>query len=322
MSNPLNKTLVAISDLDHDQIDIEKATLEGFGIEPVWLSCKTEDDLIRDCKGFKSIMNQYAPFTERVFAALPGLKAVVRYGVGVDNVDLAGATKYGVKVCNVPDYGMNEVADQAVALMLALVRKIVFNNNNVKNGIWDYSKSIPIHRLSGQTIGIIGQGRIGTAFAERARAFGATIIACETNPSTAARVKDFVTLVSLDELLERSDIISVHCPLDRNENLIAAPQLAKMKKNAYLINVSRGGIINEQDLYEVLAEGKIAGAACDVFRPEPIAKDSPLLKLDNFLVSPHIAWYSEEAAMELHRRVAEEAARAALDLPLENVVNK
>ncbi|MEG0017832.1 MAG: NAD(P)-dependent oxidoreductase, partial [Hydrogenoanaerobacterium sp.] len=118
------------------------------------------------------------------------------------------------------------------------------------------------------------------------------------------------------------DIISIHCPLDGNRNLIAAPQLKKMKKTAYIINVSRGGIIEEHDLYDALSGGLIAGAACDVFSPEPVAKDSPLLKLENFLATPHIAWYSEESALELERKVAEEAARGALGETLLNVVNK
>ncbi|MFV0351471.1 MAG: NAD(P)-dependent oxidoreductase [Oscillospiraceae bacterium] len=128
--------------------------------------------------------------------------------------------------------------------------------------------------------------------------------------------------VRLEELLKRSDIISVHCPLEGNRNLIAKEQLKLMKNSAYLINVSRGGIINEADLYEALKAGDIAGAACDVFSPEPVSQDNPLLTMDNFLATPHIAWYSEESAIELNRKVAEEAVRGALDQPLVNVVNR
>ncbi|WP_312641069.1 C-terminal binding protein [Hydrogenoanaerobacterium sp.] len=318
----MNRNLVAITDCDHDDINVEAGVLAASGLEAPWFNCKTDDDLIRDCKGFKSVINQYAPFTAKVFEALPDLKVIVRYGVGVDNVDLAAATKHGVKVCNVPDYGMYEVADHAMALVLALARKIVFTNDKVKSGIWNYQESVPIYRLSTQTVGVIGVGRIGTAFAERAKAFGLKVLAYDEYAQKAGKTQDYMEMVSLDELLERSDIISVHCPLDGNRDLIAAPQLKKMKKNAYLVNVSRGGIINEADLYEALVNGEIAGAACDVFSPEPVAKDSPLLKLDNFLATPHIAWYSEESALELERKVAEEAARGALDQPLRNVVNK
>ncbi|MFA5659252.1 MAG: C-terminal binding protein [Oscillospiraceae bacterium] len=318
----MNRTLVAITDCDHDNMDVEAKALAESGLEAPWLKCKTEDDLIRDCKGFKSVINQYAPFTEKVFASLPDLRVVVRYGVGVDNVDLKAATKYGVKVCNVPDYGTFEVADHAIALMLALVRKVVFNNNNIKNGMWSYQAAVPIYRLSTQTVGIIGVGRIGTAFAERARAFGLKVIASDAKAVKEGRTKDYMEMVDLDTLLERADIISVHCPLDGNHNLIAAPQLSKMKKNAYIINDARGGIINEKDLYDAIATGKIAGAACDVFSPEPASIENPLLSLESFLASPHIAWYSEESAVELERKVALEAARGALNQPLLNVVNR
>ena len=291
----MNEKLVAITDCDHESIEVEAGVLEAAGLKAPWFHCKTEDDLIRDCAGFRSVINQYARFTERVFANLPDLKVIVRYGVGVDNVDLAAATKYGVKVCNVPDYGMYEVADHAMALALALARKIVFNNENVKNGVWEYQKAIPIYRLSTQTVGVIGVGRIGTAFAERAKAFGMKVLVYDEHAAKAGKTLDYMEVVSLDELLEKSDIISVHCPLDGNRDLIAAPQLKKMKKNAFLINVSRGGIINEHDLHEALVNNEIAGAACDVFCPEPVSEYNPLLKLQNFLASPHIAWYSEES---------------------------
>lgn len=319
----MNRTLVAITDCDHDEIEVESKVLADAGLEAPWFKCKTEEDLIRDCKGFKSLINQYAPLTEKVFQALaPELKVVVRYGVGVDNVDLAAAKKYGVKVCNVPDYGMYEVADQAMALSLALMRKVVFCNNRVKAGVWNYQEAVPIHRISTQTVGIIGVGRIGTAYAERIKGFGMKVIAYDEYARNNGKTQDYMEMVGLDELLERADLISIHCPLDGNRNLIAAPQLKKMKKSAYIVNVSRGGIINENDLYEALKDGDIAGAACDVFCSEPVAQDNPLLKLDNFLATPHIAWYSESAALDLERKVAEEAARGALDQPLLNVVNK
>lgn len=318
----MERNLVAITDCDHDDINVEAGVLASFGLEAPWLTCKTEDDLIRDCKGFKSVINQYAPFTAKVFEALPDLEVIVRYGVGVDNVDLAAATKHGVKVCNVPDYGMYEVADHAMALALALGRKVVFTNDRVKGGVWNYQEAIPIYRLSTQTVGVIGVGRIGTAFADRARAFGLKVLAYDEYAQKIGKTQDYMEMVSLDELLERSDIVSVHCPLDGNRNLISAPQMKKMKKSAYLINVSRGGIINETDLAQALVDGEIAGAACDVFSPEPVSKESPLLKLPNFLATPHIAWYSQESALELERKVAEEAARGALGQPLLNIVNK
>lgn len=318
----MDKTLVAVTDCDHDDMDVEAEVLAKADLEAVWFSCKTEDDLIDRCKGFPVLINQYAALTERVLQQLsPELKVVVRYGVGVDNVDLKAASRYGVKVCNVPDYGMYEVADQAVALTLALARKVVYCNQRVKSGVWNYQEAIPVYRLSTQTVGIIGAGRIGTAYAERMKAFGMKVLAYDPYAEKAGQGKNYMEMTTLEELLERADIISVHCPLDGNRNLIAAEQLKKMKQSAYLINVSRGGIVNEADLYEALKHGEIAGAACDVFTTEPVEKDNKLLTLENFLATPHIAWYSEQAAFDLERKVAEEAVRGALGQPLLNVVN-
>lgn len=314
----LDNSLVAISDCDHDDMDIEQGVLAKNGLVAPWFNCTSEDDLIRELQGFKSVINQYAPFTEKVFANLPDLKVIVRYGVGVDNIDLDAATKHGVKICNVPDYGTAEVADQAMAMMLALTRKICFNDRLVKSGVWEYQRSIPIYRQSTQTLGIVGLGRIGSAFAERAKGFGFNIIAHDPN----GRSLDFVEMVSMDKLLKEADIISIHCPLDGNKGLISEEQLNAMKKSSYIINVSRGGIINESDLYNALKNNIIAGAACDVFMPEPIDSSNPLLTLDNFVVSPHIAWYSEQASEDLQRKVAEEAARGGLGQTLLNVVNK
>jgi D-3-phosphoglycerate dehydrogenase len=318
----MNRTLVAITDLDHPDIKIEQDVLSKFDIDPVWLNCKTEDDLIEQCQGFKALINQYAPFTEKVFAALPDLRMVVRFGVGVDNIDLKGATKYNVQICNVPDYGTREVADHAVALMLALSRKVINNFDDIRNGIWDYQKVMPIYRLSDQTVGIIGVGRIGTTFAFRAKAFGFKIIVHDPDKQKADKLQDFMEHVELDELMRRSDIISIHCPLDGNQNLIDYKKLSLMKKNAFLVNVSRGGIVNEDDLYKALSENLLAGAACDVFKSEPLKKDNPLLSLNNFIATSHIAWYSEQASVDLERKVAEEAARGAMGQELLNVVNK
>lgn len=318
----MNRNLVAITDLDHADIKLEQEVLWKHEIDPVWLNCKTEDDLITHCKGYKALINQYAPFTEKVFAALPELKMVVRFGVGVDNIDLTSATKHGVKICNVPDYGTKEVADHAMALLLCLSRKVINNFEDIKAGVWEYHRVSPIYRLSEQTVGIVGVGRIGTAFASRARAFGFNIIVHDPEKLKANRLQDYMTHVDLDELLQQSDIVSIHIPLDGNRDLINYSRISQMKKNAFLVNVSRGGIVNEDDLYRALSEGLIAGAACDVFKKEPLQKDNPLLTLKNFIATSHIAWYSEQSCVDLEVKVAEEAARGALGQELLNVVNK
>lgn len=315
----MSKIKIAITDCDHENVDIEKNVLSNADFEFELFQCKSEDDVINNCKEINALINQYAPITEKVIKSLPNLKFIVRYGVGVNNVDLIAASKYGVQVCNVPDYGMNEVADQAVAMMLALTRKIVLNNNLVRKGIWDYTKSIPIHRYSTQTVGIVGLGRIGSQFAKRVNSFGCKIIAFDIRD---LQVPEYVTKVSFDELVETSDIISIHCPSDNNIDLFNEDVFNKMKPNSYVINASRGGIVNENDLNNALKNKKIAGAALDVVVKEPIDSNSPLLLHENFIVSPHLGWYSEEAALELKRKVAEETVRFAQGKPLNYTVNK
>lgn len=315
----MEKLNIAITDCDHDNNDIEQKIVTDSGLELRVFQCKTEDDIINQCKGINIFINQYAPITDKVIKSLPDLKLVVRYGVGVNNVDLISASNHGVQVCNVPDYGMNEVADQALAMMMALTRKVVLNNNLVRQGIWDYSKSIPIFRHGVQTVGIIGVGRIGRQFAKRVHSLGCNIIAFDDK---AKDVPDYVKMVSFQEVIKNSDIISIHCPSDNNIDLFNEEVFNKMKNTAYLINVSRGGIINEEDLNNALKNKQIAGAALDVAIKEPIETNSPLLKHENFIISPHMAWYSEEAALELKRKVAEEAVRFAKGEEVHYPINK
>lgn len=301
---------VIITDNDHANLNEEEAVFNKNGVEYELKQCKTEDDLINQCKGYSVFTNQYAPFTRKVIEALsPEIKQIVRYGVGVNNVDLIAATEFGVQVCNVPDYGMNEVADQAVAMMMALIRKVCLMNDYTKNTKWDYVRAIPIHRIPGQTIGIFGIGRIGKTFAKRMSGFGVKLLACDPIYKIGEIVEG-AEIVDFNTLIEKSDIISVHTPFDETtKNAFNLDVLKKMKDSAYLINVSRGGIINEDDLYTALNEKMIAGAAIDVVLEEPMNPGNKLYNLENFLISPHMAWYSEEAARELKTKVAEEACR-------------
>lgn len=312
---------VIITDCDHANIDIERKVLEEAGIEFELKQCKTEEDLIEQCQDGNIFINQYAPITEKVMKALPNLKMVVRYGVGVNNVDVKAATKLGVQICNVPDYGMNEVADQAIAMMMALVRKVVQMNEYTKTVKWDYINSMPIRRNSTQIVGVVGLGRIGRNFAEKAHALGFNVIGYDPYYKESEETK-FIKKVELDEIIETSDIISIHCPLDGNRDLFNKETLKRMKKTAYLINVSRGGIINEKDLDEALENGEIAGAALDCVEFEPMLPGASLFRHKNLIVSPHMGWYSEEAASELKRKVAEESVRFSRNEAVHYPVNK
>lgn len=316
---------IVISDNDHANQDIERAILAKAGLDFELKKCRTEDDVIEQCKGANIILNQYAPFTRRVIKALsPELKQIVRYGVGVNNVDLEAATEYGVQVCNVPDYGMNEVAEQALALTMDLCRKTSLMNKSVHEGRWDYIESIPIYRMADQSIGIMGLGRNGRAFAHKSRnIFGKVLGYDPFYKPNAKDGTDYIEPVDLDRLLKESDVVVLHMPLTpETKNIIDKEALKKMKKSAYIVNVSRGGLINEADLEEALNKGEIAGAALDVTEQEPIDPKSPLLKHPNCLITPHMAWYSQEADAELKRKTAEEAVRFVKGEKLRNPVNK
>ena len=309
---------VIICDLDHKDIEPELKVLGEAGLDVKWLHCKSQEEVIKNCKGAVVLLNQYIKMDKKIFSALPDVKCIVRYGVGYDNINLSDAKEYGVQACNVPDYGTREVADQALAHMMTLVKKLALTNNLIRRGVWDYQKNIPVFRLSDATVGICGVGRIGTAFAERVRPLCKKIIAYDAEYGKSKRkFPDFVKFVSFDELLKKSDIISVHCPRsEETYHLFGEKEFAAMKNTAYLINVARGGIIDENALLHALKNKEIAGAGLDVVENEPLTPDNPLLKLDTFSISPHSAWYSEQSALELKRKAAEEAVRFMNGEPL------
>ena len=304
-----SKHTVIVADCDHQSIDIEKAVLADICPELPWLKCRTEDELIAQCADGEGIIIMYAPMTRRVMQTLKHCKIIARYGVGVDSIDLKAAADLGIVVSNVPDYGTHEVSDHALAMMLCLTRKVAMANSLVKAGQWDFRLMHPIHRHQVQTIGVIGLGRIGSAMAHKTHAMGMKVVAYDPLVKPE-RVPGYVTLVSLEELLRESDVVSVHCPLsDSTRNLLDEKKLGLMKPSAYLINTARGAIVNEVALEKMLAEKRLAGAAMDVLSREPGTVDHPLFKHQNFLCTPHMAWHSEESNEELKRKAAEEVGR-------------
>lgn len=319
----MSKPMIYICDLDHKGVEQEQQVFGKYNYEFEWLHCSTQEEAIEKCQGAKVFLNQYLKMDRKIFKALPELKCIVRYGVGYDNVNLKDADEYGIQVCNVPDYGTGEVADQAIAHMMALTRKISFANNLIKKGVWDYKHNIPVYRLKEMTIGICGVGRIGSEFAIRAKQIGGKIIAYDTEYGHGNRkFPDFIEFVSFDELIKKSDIILIHCPLnEKTYHMFSNREFQNMKNTAFIINVARGGIIDESALLWALSNNEIAGAGIDVVEKEPMALDNPLLKFDNFLITPHSAWYSEHAAEEMKRKVAEEAVRFLNREPVKYPVN-
>jgi D-3-phosphoglycerate dehydrogenase len=315
----MTNKLIVITDCDHPSVQIERKVLEEQGFTVVLEQCRTEEDVIEKCQEAAGIINQYAPLTEKVLSSLPNCKVIVRYGVGVDNVDLDAASDVGIQICNVPDYGVEEVSDHALALIFTLARKINLLSNQVKKNNWDFQTSRPIRRLKDLTMGVVGLGRIGQATARKAIGMGWNVIGFDSKREDTI---EGVTHVSFQELIEKADLISIHVPLTEDtHHLFNQEVFSKMKNSAVVVNTARGPIVDEQALVEALRNGEIAGAGIDVMEKEPPEMDHPLFQFDNLIVTPHAAWYSEEASHDLKQKAAEEAANVVLGNSPRNPVN-
>jgi D-3-phosphoglycerate dehydrogenase len=246
-------------------------------------------------------------------------RAVVRYGVGYDNIDVGAADRLGIPVAIVPDASVEEVALHAVALALALFRRLPQADASIRAGHWEFSYMAGAHRFSRATVGVIGLGRIGARVAEHFAALGASVLGYDV---VAARGPGQATRVDLDELLGRSDVISLHLPLTPEaRSFLSAERLARLPGGAIVVNVSRGGLIDELALAQALSDGRVGGAGLDVFEHEPLSPDHPLRQAPNILFSPHIAYRSEEAMDELQVKAVEQASLALRGLPMPNLVH-
>jgi D-3-phosphoglycerate dehydrogenase len=258
--------------------------------------------------------------TRRVFENLPKCKVVSRYGVGVDSVDLKAATDFGIIVANVPDYCMDEVANQTISMILTLIRKTAFFDKKVKSGQWDFHMGIPIHRTRGKTLGLIGCGRIGLEVGKKISAFGVRVVAFDPYLD---KTQEGIELKDFDTVLKESDFISIHCPLnDSTRHLIGEREFRKMEKKPIIINTSRGPIIDEKALIQALEQDLISGAGLDVLEKEPPESQNPLLKMENVVLSPHVGFYSEESISELKRRAAKNVADVLMGRWPRSVVNQ
>jgi D-3-phosphoglycerate dehydrogenase / 2-oxoglutarate reductase len=300
--------VVVITDCDHGDVDPERAVLDGHDVELRVLACRTPEEVAAQAGGADVLINQYVPITAAVLDALPRCRLVVRYGVGVDNVDVQAATERGVWVANVPDYGRDEVADHTLALALALLRGVVALDRSVRDGTWDLDPARPLRRLATLTWGVVGCGAIGTAVARRAAGLGMRVLGYDL-PTVRSQAP--IERVPLEELLEEADLVSLHAALTPDtHHLVGAAALARMRPTAHLVNTARGGLVEEAALLAALDAGALAGAALDVLEHEP--PDEPgwrLARHPRVVATPHAAWYSEEAFHTLKSEVAREALR-------------
>ena len=289
----------------------ERLALDGLGCDVVATTAADEDGLIANLREADVVLVSAAPITRRVLENLPRCRSVVRYGIGVDNVDLEAATDHGIVVAHVLEFCTEEVSNHALALLLALGRRLLPLHRDAAAGRWRQPHAWALAPVHGQTLGIVGFGDIGRAVARKARAFGVRLLAHDPYGDAKAADELDATLVPLPELLAESDYVSLHTPLTpETRHLIGAAELAAMKPTAVLINTARGPVVDEAALVEALTSGGIAAAGLDVFEEEPLPADSPLCGLENVVLTPHVASVSPEAM----RRLREEVGRAAADV--------
>lgn len=318
------KFKVMMTDNVFPDLNIEQDAFGQAGIEFFLASDATPETLAKEGKDCDAILNVFAKVTDQVIHSLEKCKVIVRTGIGYNTIDLDVANQKGIMVANVPDYCQGEVADHAFSLFLAVARKICFLNGKVKSGVWNANEAGPIPRLQGKTFGLYGFGSIAKLVATRARAFGMNVMAFDPYQSDDIFLEnDVKKAASLESLFFSSDFISIHAPLTKETKYSVNSDLLKvLKKSAIIINTARGELIDTAALIDCLEKGTIAGAGLDVLEQEPPQYPSRLMELQNTVITPHAAYFSEEAMPALRRMSSAEIIRTLLEGQPKNWVNR
>jgi D-3-phosphoglycerate dehydrogenase / 2-oxoglutarate reductase len=316
--------LVLVTDSTFDNLDVERGILGPLGCQIDSRQCKTPAELIEAVPNADFVITQFAPINGTVIGAMTKARVIVRYGIGVDNVDLDAARARGIPVCNVPDYCIDEVADQTMAFILGATRQVVPNCAGVRSGAWRLT--VPLDQmktLRDLTVGVVGCGRIGREVIRRLIPFKCRVLAFDPAvQATGIAALGAHAVGSLADLLAGSDVVTLHCPSGaQTRKMINAYALALLRPGAILVNLSRGDLVDTDALVSALQSGRLGAAALDVCDPEPIPSGHPLLGLENVIVSPHIASASTRAVRSLRETAAATVARAFRGEPLPNVVN-
>ncbi|MCT1777224.1 C-terminal binding protein [Brachybacterium sp. p3-SID957] len=313
---------IAIVDCDNETFDEEQEVAARYGIELSRAQATDEEQVVEAAEGADGILVQYAPITASVMDALPQLRAIGRYGVGVDTVDVDAATDRGIAVCNVPDYGVEDVSDHAIALIMSVVRCTAQLDRMVRAGQYSLVPVKPLHRVSSLRLGVVGLGRIGAATAIKARALGFTVVGSDPQHEVGTQTSDGIEVVEFETVLSSCDVISLHVPLlPSTRHLIDDATIDQMKDGAMLVNTCRGGVVDTEAVARALRSGKMKGAGLDVFEHEPLPADSPLMDCPSATLTPHASWYSEQSYSELKRRVTEAVAAVIHDEQPRDLLN-
>jgi len=300
-------TTFAVTDSPFPSLEPAETVLESFNPDMKMAADPSEDAIIEAARGAKALFVTYAQITAKVIDTLDGCGAIGRFGIGLDNIDLDAATAAGIPVVYAPQYCLDEVSDHTMALLLTAARKTAYADKLVKQGRWEMPAVAPILRFRGKTMGLVGFGNIAQLVAVKAQAFGLNVIAFDPYVNADVAKEKGVEIVELDDLLARSDYVSVHAPLTpETQNMFSTDAFSKMKSSAYIVNTARGGLIDIDALAAALDAGEIAGAGLDVLPEEPPAVDSTILQRDDVVINPHTSFYSEDALLDLQTTVAKD----------------
>jgi D-3-phosphoglycerate dehydrogenase len=301
--------VIAVSDSVFPNLNPAREVLSRIGAELLLAEGRTPQAIMQVARDADAVLVTYAKVTAEMIGQMKRCRVIARFGIGVDNVDIAAATNASIVVTRVPDYCIDEVSDHTMALLLALARKIPFANSRAHAGRWEMPAVVPIHRLRGSVLGLVGFGRIPQLVAPKAKTFGLRVISYDPFVSAETMMRTGVEKVDFSELVKVSDHISIHTPLVPETNhLFNADVFRRMKPTAHLINTARGSVVDEEALAQALDEGRLAGAALDVLSQEP-PSTSPLFGRDNVILTPHMSFYSAESLIDLQSKAAEEVVR-------------
>ena len=304
---------IVITDSDFEDCDLQIEMARKEGVEVVQFEDRSPEGIIRNAHDADGVVTSYGNYTAEVFEALPNLKVVSRTGIGYDTIDAQAATRNGTAVCVVPGYGTEVVSDHAIALALACLRRINETDADMRSGVWDYTRRRPFGQVYGRTFGVVGMGEIGRAVAKKASGLGFKVICYSRSLVPGRRTPEGYAILSLEEVLQQSDVVSFHTALTPDtHHLLNADNLALMKQDAVVVNTSRGAVIDTVALAQALSDGKLWGAGIDVFEGEPLDWSHPIMQAPHTVLSPHVAYWSEESGEELARR----SMQAALDVVL------
>ncbi len=320
---------VVVTDYIEENLDWEAGELKKAGIafSAFQLKFKSEDEIVAAIADADVVVVNMVKFTDSLLARLPKCKLLIRHGIGYDNVDVAACTKHQVVFAYQPDYCVDDVAEHAIALIFACARKVPASRLTLeassRSGQWDFSKLFPLYRMKGKTLGVIGTGRIGGTLVRRLKSFGFRVIANDPYLSATRKAELDVPYVEKEQLFRESDYITIHTPLGpETHHIVNAATLALMKPTAYVINTSRGGMVDAKALADACKAHRIAGAAIDVFDVEPPPQDHPLFGIDNVILTPHLGWASVESGDQIRKSILDDILSFSKGQPARNIVNK